>query len=61
MLAVGDPEVVRNAPDGYFSNTCLLASSIPGNCALVAGALRKLAERFDALELENYTPTTLDA
>lgn len=60
-LAVGDPERVRTTPDGYFSNTCLLASSASGECASVAAALRKLAAHFDALELENYTPTTLDA
>lgn len=60
-LAVGSPERVYDNPDGYFSSTCLLASSASGRCASVAAALRKLAEHFDALELENYTPTTLDA
>lgn len=60
-LATASPELVRDEPGGRFDNVCLLASSEAGHCAGVAAALRKLAERFDSLELANNMPTTLNA
>ncbi|ECN8119297.1 hypothetical protein ABP27_21605 [Salmonella enterica subsp. enterica serovar Agona] len=60
-LATANPELVHDQPGGRFENVCLLASSEAGHCAGVAAALRKLAERFDSLELANNKPTKLDA
>lgn len=60
-LATANPELVHDQPGGRFDNVCLLASSEAGHCAGVAAALRKLAERFDSLELANNKPTKLDA
>ena len=52
-LATANPELVHDQPGGHFVNVCLLASS--------EAALRKLAERFDSLELANNKPTKLGA